>query len=69
MSSLSERPTMSSEITMLNINDNLKIDLINNNAASNPPKELINTDAFDKLFSLQKLIQKQAGLKDICKIK
>lgn len=69
MSSLSERPTMSSEITMLNINDNLKIDLINNNAASNPSKELINTDAFDKLFSLQKLIQKQAGLKDICKIK
>ena len=51
MSSLSERPTMSSEITMLNINDNLKIDLINNNAASNPSKELINTDAFDKLFS------------------
>ena len=30
--------------------------------------EYIHKDSFDKIFSLQKLIHKQAGLKQLCKI-
>ena len=66
MSSNSERPTMCSENIMMNTNENLKIGLENNNNILNIPKEINNSKSFDKLASLQKLILKQANLKEMC---
>ena len=69
MLSTSERPTMDSVNAINIINENQKTDTSNNNnTSSNPQKEVINNDSFNKLYELQKLIQKQAGLKDICNI-
>lgn len=69
MLSTSERPTMDSVNALNIINENQKTDTSNNNnTSSNPQKEVINNDSFNKLYELQKLIQKQAGLKDMCNI-
>lgn len=69
MLSTSERPTMDSVNAINIINENQKTDTSNNNnTSSNPQKEVINNDSFNKLYELQKLIQKQAGLKDMCNI-
>lgn len=69
MSSISERPTTSSvnSNNMINLNENIKTDISEKIAELNNKKEINYTTSFKKLFSLQKLIQKQANLKDICK--
>lgn len=69
MSSISERPTTSSvnSNNMINLNENIKTDISEKIAELNNKKEINYSTSFKKLFSLQKLIQKQANLKDICK--
>ena len=62
MSLTEERPSMSS---INSISENTKTSSIG--MVINSQKESITyTTSFSKLNSLQKLIQKQAGLKDLC---
>ena len=44
----------------------LKENEINNDKEE---EKIIKTDSFDKIFNIQKLIHKQAGLKQLCKTK
>ena len=68
MSSNSERPTTCSENNIINIKENLKIELENNNNNSLNIHKEINNNSFDKLASLQKLLLKHSSLKDLCNL-
>ena len=68
MSSNSGRPTTWSENNYIGINENIKIELENNNNLLNIHKEINNSNSFDKLASLQKLLLKHSSLKDMCNI-
>ena len=52
-------------------NDQIIINIENNNdvnkAQEEKVKKNITKDSFDKVFNIQKLIHKQAGLKQLCK--
>jgi hypothetical protein len=64
MSLTDERPSMSS---VNSISENTKASSLG--TVNNTQKEsIMYTTSFSKLNSLQKLIQKQAGLKDLCNL-
>jgi hypothetical protein len=52
-------------------NDQIIINIENNNDVNKVQEEKvkknITKDSFDKVFNIQKLIHKQAGLKQLCK--
>ena len=49
------------------IQDNYKINILENNDNNQTNEKLEDDNSFNKLFSLQLLIQKHSGLKELCK--
>ena len=49
------------------IQDNFKINILENNDNNQTNEKLEDDNSFNKLLSLQLLIQKHSGLKELCK--
>ena len=49
------------------IQDNFKINILENNYNNQTNEKLEDDNSFNKLLSLQLLIQKHSGLKELCK--
>ena len=49
------------------IQDNYKINILENNDNNQTNEKLEDDNSFNKLLSLQLLIQKHSGLKELCK--
>ena len=49
------------------LQDNFKINILENNDNNQTNEKLEDDNSFNKLLSLQLLIQKHSGLKELCK--